>query len=725
MSYLTIFQKHITAHDFPSFLKIWEEYCCNDNLDEEEVIAILKRVKSASFCEEFGKHVHKILPLWQLSENTPLAREIFRLVIDIDSLQDPARGEEVYQYLQKQHGSDPLFLERIKWIGLRSKEKYRGSVSNYELLAHLQKGNFVFHTAGWGVGMVIDVSLVREQVTLEFDYVAGKKDLSFAIACKTLLPLPKTHFLAERFGDPDALEKKAKEHPVEVIHMLLRDLGPKDAGEIKDELCELVIPAEQWTKWWQNARAKLKKDTLVEVPEDLKSPFILRKAAVTHEQRLEQALENKPDANTLIQMVYSFIKDFPETLKNAEFTKALDEKLCQVLSYPEVSLAQKLQIYFFLQDLRGEKHLSEIEELITSLIQLDDLIHCLAEIEIVSCKKRVLAEVRRIIPEWFALLEGVLFHLDQATLRDYVLGELLTEENNHPLVRNKLTDLCQKPHLHPDIFFWYFQKVMGPKAVPFSDHAGKVLFFESFLILLSRIEHLPEHRELVKKMHAIMTDGRFAIVRALMQEASAEEVKEFLLLATKCHSITDHDSKILHSLAEVAHPSLGKAKKATKSSLDADKEPSILWSTEAGYEKMKQRIQQIATVDTVENAKEIEIARAHGDLRENAEFKAALEKRDRLQSELKTLSHQLQQARILSAQDVSTEEVGVGTVVYCTNAQGKEIVYTLLGPWDADPEKNIIASQSKLAQNMQGSKVGESISVQGETLTITRIGSYF
>jgi transcription elongation GreA/GreB family factor len=226
----------------------------------------------------------------------------------------------------------------------------------------------------------------------------------------------------------------------------------------------------------------------------------------------------------------------------------------------------------------------------------------------------------------------------------------------------------------------------------------------------------------VKKIYGILSDGRYAIVRQMMQDANIEEVKEFLLLATKCHSLAGHDIKILHSLAEVVHPSLAKLKKKTKAS--ESEGDQVIWTTEEGYFKVKQRIQQIGTVDTVNNAKEIETARGHGDLRENAEFKASLERRDRLQSELKLLSDQLGQARIITAPDISTDEVGIGCVVQCENEQKKKQTYTLLGPWDADPEKNILAFQSKLAQSMKGLSVGEQFQVQGEMFTITGISSY-
>ena len=114
---------------------------------------------------------------------------------------------------------------------------------------------------------------------------------------KLLFPFPSAHFLARRFSNPDQLEKEGREDPVALIKLLLHDLGPKTAAEIKDELCELVIPEKDWTKWWQGARAKIKKNPIIESPDTLKEPFYLRKAELSPEERLQEAMHNKTDVN--------------------------------------------------------------------------------------------------------------------------------------------------------------------------------------------------------------------------------------------------------------------------------------------------------------------------------------------------------------------------------------------------------------------------------------------
>lgn len=718
MGYLKDFQTHIANHDYPSFLKLWEEYCSGDELEAEEVCEILRAVKPSDIAEPFGRHVDRILPLWQKMPEDNLSREVLKLIIDIQTINNEALGELAYNYLKNRYSDQKYFNDKIRLIGLRGREKFQGAISNYELLSHMDKGKYVFHTGGWGAGEIVDVSLVREQLTLEFDYVPGRKELSFATAFKTLVPIPDDHFLALRFGNPDLLEKKAKEDAGEVIRMLLRDMGPKTAAEIKDELCDLVIPAAEWTRWWQNTRSKIKKDTMIATPESIRDPFRLRKSELSHEERLQRVLENKPDANTLIQMVYTFLRDFPETLKNADFKATLLAKMSEMLSFKEISPAQQLQIHFFLQDLNNAKELPAINELVQSFESIEKIID---SIEVLSFKKRVLVEARKLRADWKESFLDLLFKIGQAPLRDYILAELISAKADEEL-KKKFQDLYTHPAHHPEAFMWYFQKLQTQKAIPFSDKQGKIRFFEGLLILLSQIENNPEQREMMKKIHALLSADRFAIVRQMMAAGSTEDAKEFILLASKSHSLSDHDQKIFQSLAEVAHPSISRSKKKQDSSSGSDE--NVIWTTHEGYLKLQQRIQQIATVETIENAKEIEVARSHGDLRENAEFKAALEKRDRLQSELKMLSDQLSIARVITKEDIFSGEVGVGTIVECKNKGDKTVTYTLLGPWDADPEKNILSFQSKLAQALKGKKVGDKAPVQGDELTIVSISSY-
>lgn len=719
MNYLDQFQKHLANHDYPSFLTLWEEYCMGDEVDGEELRRVLKGMKESDLAIPFGRHVEKGLVLWEKIKTTDLGHEVYKLIVDLQTTNDPELGKQVLDYLKQRYPDDSYYHDKIRLIGLREGTNFQGAVSNYELLTHMKKGNFVFHTSGWGIGEIMDISFLREQLSLEFDYVSGRKDLSFQNAFKTLLPIPNEHFLALRFGNPDELEERAKKNPIDVIHILLRDLGPLSAAEIKEELCELVIPTNEWVRWWQTARSKIKKDTMIETPADVRDTFRLRESEVTHEETLQKALEKKPNAETLIQMVYAFLRDFPTTLKNDAFRMDLQEKLKEALATEELTDAQELQIHFFLQDLATEKQDDQVSQLIKRFTSPEDVVKT---VEVVAFKKRALTEVRTLREDWTSVFLNLLIELDQAPLRDYILTELVKAKKEAEVIK-KIDELLSFPARHPHVVIWYIQKVMKDASLPLAGQEGKNRLFESFLILLSTLEQSSGHRDLIKKMHNFLMSGRYANVRKIFQKADQETVQEFLLLATKCHSLSDHDIKIFHSLAEVVHPSLGKlAKKYEEKETEED---LPIWTTQEGYLKIKERIQAISTVETVENAKEIEVARSHGDLRENAEFKAALERRDRLQSELKTLSAQFNRARVLTKSDVKTDKADIGVIVDCQGDDGAEVSYTLLGPWDADPDQHILSFQSKLAQSMVGKKIGDQISIQGKQFTIANLRNYF
>ncbi|MBI3211191.1 MAG: GreA/GreB family elongation factor [Simkania negevensis] len=715
MNYLPQFQKHIHNNDYSSFLILWEEYCLGDEADDELAL-ILESVKDSQIAEPFGRQVEQILSLWEKIKETELGKKILKYILDLQTTNSQTLKDLAIEYLKQEYPNDPLFNEKIRFVGLRDGKNFQKGISNFILLSHMKKGNFVFHSGGWGVGEIMDVSFLREELSIEFEYIPGVKDLSFQNSFKTLIPLSPMHFLSLRFGNVEKLEALAKEDPLELVRLMLHDLGPLTANEIKEELVEFVIPVKEWTRWWQQVRGKIRKDSLIETPEDLSNPFILRETKISHEDQLHKLLKQKIQPNELIQIVYSFLRDFPGTLKNDTFKNQLIEKLKEALAIEELTDAAELQIHFFLQDLSEEKEYPSVAELVKRFPSPEDLIN---EIEIVAFKKRFLVEVQRLRKDWKETFESLFLKIDQHTLRDYLLAELLKHADEVG-IKKKLEELLSFPSRYPAALPWYFQKIMKESSLPFANREGKNRFFESFLILLSMLEQTPGHRDLIKKMHAFLAANRYAIVRKVFEHASKEYVQEFLLLSTKCQSLTDHDIKIFHSLAQVVHPSLKKFGEKFQ------KEEEIpIWATQEGYEKIKERIKQISTVETVENAKEIEAARALGDLRENAEFKAALEKRNRLQNELKQLSEQFNKAQVLVKEDVSTDKVSVGVVVEFQGKAGEKISYTLLGPWEADPDRHILSFQSKLAQSLMGKRVGEKVTIQGEPFVISNLRNYF
>lgn len=720
MTYLQEFQAQITARNYSKFLQLWEEYCTSDQVDVAEFLQFLQMVKNSEFAKPFGKLIETALPLWKLITDKNDSYNVLKALIDLQTTNSPALAELAHEALKSKYGQDPQFNEKIRIVGLRTRDQFQGALSQFDLLSHMVPGKFVYNGSGWGTGEVLDMSLLRQQLTVEFENVSGRKQLTFENAFKSLIPLQNDHFYARRFVDPDQFEKEVKEDPVGTIKGLLRDLGPQTAVEIKDLMCGLVIPEEEWTKWWQATRTKLKKDPLIESPETLRDPFRLRKAEITHAERLDRAITDKTDIDEIIQTAYSFLRDLPSLNKHPEVRDSLKEKLLSQLSSPDLTPDQELQICICLETQFDHKLPERETKGLIQKLEHDHVKDVVDAIDIVALKKRALTLIKQWREDWISLFVYFLGAIRHSALRDYILKELNQKETRQDL-ETMLRELLENPEKSPDCFVWYFQWLLSePEGLPYGNKEGQCQFFESLLVLLSRLENRSDQRDFSKKIYNLLTGKRYEVVRQVMEGAPLHFVQEVLLLASKCHSLNEHDKQILRSLAAVVHPQLGKS----KAEKEEETNHHILWTTEEAFLKIQDRIQHIGTVEIVENAREVEAARALGDLRENSEYKFAVERRSRLQGQLKTLSEQIKHARIITKNDISSDEVGVGSVVELADENGKKITYTILGPWDADADKNVLSFQSKLAQAMLGCKKGDMFQFRDEKFKILALKTF-
>ena len=420
----------------------------------------------------------------------------------------------------------------------------------------------------------------------------------------------------------------------------------------------------------------------------------------------------------IILACYNFVRDHTAKLKDPQIKESLEKILRDLLTRPDLRKAQELEVMMSLETIDGMPVGSSVRQ----IQELPEVESTIDEIQILSFKKQALVAVRQHRKDWPQIFLAMLAHIQQSPLREYMIKELYESEHKK-LFTDFIEKLVHKPSLQPDFFVWYLQLVLGKvkEGYPYSDKEGQRILFESLLILLNQIENQTGYKELVKKIYLLFVDQRFALVRYIFEGASLEYIKEFLLLASKCHTFTDHDSKILRSLAGVVQPSLATVQVHTGG---GHVDSQTIWTTEAGYLQVQERIKILGTTEIVENAREIEAARALGDLRENSEYKFALEKRSRLQEELKRLSDQLHHARIITLEDIDPEHVGIGSSVLVEDSKGNQVTYQVLGPWDTDPDNHILSFQSKFVQTMVGKKVGESFTFRDETYRIVHLQNY-
>jgi transcription elongation factor GreA len=126
---------------------------------------------------------------------------------------------------------------------------------------------------------------------------------------------------------------------------------------------------------------------------------------------------------------------------------------------------------------------------------------------------------------------------------------------------------------------------------------------------------------------------------------------------------------------------------------------------------MKQHeLKYLMEVEIPNNSKEIGIAMEKGDLRENAEYKFALEKQGFLKQQVKKLTETLNRTQILKFEDIKTNTVSVGTIVTLNSmSEDKTEKFTILGPWESEPSKKIISYTSPMGETLLNKSVGDAV----------------
>jgi len=134
--------------------------------------------------------------------------------------------------------------------------------------------------------------------------------------------------------------------------------------------------------------------------------------------------------------------------------------------------------------------------------------------------------------------------------------------------------------------------------------------------------------------------------------------------------------------------------------------------TQEGLDKLKEELDLLQGERRREVAERIKEAREFGDISENAEYDEAKNEQAMLEQRIAQLEERLRSARVIDAKDVSTDVVGVGSVVHVKDEKtGKSQKYTIVGSAEANPAELKLSNESPVGRALLGKKRNETVSV--------------
>lgn len=130
--------------------------------------------------------------------------------------------------------------------------------------------------------------------------------------------------------------------------------------------------------------------------------------------------------------------------------------------------------------------------------------------------------------------------------------------------------------------------------------------------------------------------------------------------------------------------------------------------TAEGYDKLREDINLLETVERPKISKQIGEARDKGDLSENAEYDAAKEAQGLLEAKIGQLKNLLANARLIDKSSIGIDSVQILNKVTIKNTKNnQQMTYMLVAESEANLKENKIAINTPIAQGLMGKKVGE------------------
>jgi len=139
----------------------------------------------------------------------------------------------------------------------------------------------------------------------------------------------------------------------------------------------------------------------------------------------------------------------------------------------------------------------------------------------------------------------------------------------------------------------------------------------------------------------------------------------------------------------------------------------VMYVSKEAFEKMKDELHHMKSVERPAASRAIAEAREKGDLKENAEYDAAKEHQGILEAKMKLLETQVASARIVDPNNIDLAKVSVLTKVTITNmATKKTVTYQIVGEKEADLKAGKISVGSPIGKGLLGKAKGEIAEVQ-------------
>jgi transcription elongation factor GreA len=703
--YKKALHRYINKSSFSNVKEVWEKLI-NINSDDIDFFLHIQKKIAKSISED--KAVNLLNELYSVYKviDIDIAINILKIILEYDE-KDVHGRREIIDCFRKKYSSHSQIDEYIRISNLS--QNYRDvhqAISDFERHIAFDKGNFIYHKT-WGVGRIAKIE--GDNILIDFSKKRSHS-MSLKMGVEALQTLSKDHiWVLKATKKKDELKQLIKDKDENIIWALktvIRSFSNAcDMKKIKQELFPALLTAAEWTAWSGKARDILKSNPEFGVKPDNSDIYVVIDKPVSVTEKLYNEF-------TALKNIYDRINAFRDYTnnKNAEpdsdFFQEMFSYFTDFLQPSGYDEEYSLVSYLVINELSANKNYSHLLQSVTVnfidiFSKINDVTAFYKKIKDLKLKTGFLENIKQYIDEWPDIY---------ITLFPFSQVLLITEQLEKAGFTDKLTQMCKNcfEYLHDnrEAVVWLYKNSSDTPWFKTADINVEKQLISLIHILDITYRDIENHKDTLenrktnKLVHNILFKA--GSLSSFIDKFDEDAVIRVFSFINNVKDLDPQDKLNLRSKILDKYPGF-------KFIGDTEKKISRgLVVTKAMYEEKKKQLAHIMDYEVPVNSKEIEYALSLGDLRENAEYKAAKEKQDQLNSQAAKLKEEIDKAQLYDPNFVNTSRVSFGTKVILHNEiTEKKEEYTILGPWESDPNNNIISYLSPFGSVILNKVIGE------------------
>ncbi len=588
-------------------------------------------------------------------------------------------------------------------------EKNPKLVSHRAKLETMVPGNYCLHRS-WGFGKIVDYNTADDRLIIDFE--DGKEGHAMAPAfCVDKLEILKpTDILVRSRTEAAVIEEMIKKKPADLICEIIAasDDQAMMASEIERLLARVIGPIK-YKKWWTATKKVLVKDPRIGVPLKKTDPYIYRDEPVKPEDEiLEQfhATKNSKQKIDLGEKLYALSENI--SVIREEMPAILEELTEAIAHAKSLSQADRLHGVWVRNNLARDLH-EDVETLEPSSGSILDATNDYSELAAnlpAQYFKRYLDLISRTYPDkWQAMVEDLLRNSSGKFTSECI--NFMLEHEMQERISYCLDRWLKEQTIKGPLLFWVvknraskkYSNIIEPLVTP------RLLAAMFYAIDYEALQNASTRRI---PLADLLSDDT-TLIPDLLSQANVETANDLAQTLLLNQGFEDLTKKSLLARFIKQFPTV-QALLAGEAAETSEEEALIV--SQNSFNSAKAEYEELVATKIPENKLAIQVARDHGDLKENSEYKMARQDQDILLSRKNELEVDLSRARVTDFSDANADNVSIGSIVDLKDSKGKTQRYSILGAWDSDPDHDVLSYKTPLAQALLGKEPGATVTTK-------------